>query len=290
MSGVGAERKGSKMRMKQGILLLAAVLLAAGVQAGYVTIGNAGNDDDTTGYGGVSYEYNILDHEVTIAEMQASGVGTGIENYWNTGGRTEGTNAPATLMHLDIAKKYSNWLTSGSATDGVYQFNGVGGAYSETDRAAAITTYGTVYALPTEDEWYKAAYYTGSAYSKYVNGTAVAPVDVLTANQTGWNYNGAGTAVINPWVAGGSAVEQNGTHDMGGNVWEFLEDDAGVVRGGSYGNYDIHMANTYRGAWGTGGTASKGFRVVEVVPAPMTISLLVVAGAGMMLIRRITMR
>ena len=47
--------------------------------------------------------------------------------------------------------------TSGDKSLGAYQL-GTGGSIT-VNRAAAISAYSTAYVLPTEDEWYKAAYY-----------------------------------------------------------------------------------------------------------------------------------
>ncbi len=94
--------------MSKLIKTIATLMFSAGVAqaASFVTIGDAGNADDTSGYGGVSYEYKISATEVTIAEMAASGAGSGDENYWNDGTRTVGTNAPASRVSLYEAMKY----------------------------------------------------------------------------------------------------------------------------------------------------------------------------------------
>ena len=87
-------------------------------QAAFVTIGNAGNAADTSGYGAVGYTYQISATEVTIAEFQqAIGAGNGNENLWNDGTRTAGTNAPANVS-LYEAMQYCNWLTSGNISNG----------------------------------------------------------------------------------------------------------------------------------------------------------------------------
>jgi sulfatase modifying factor 1 len=52
--------------------LLTALALAASAHAAviieYVTVGDAGNAADTTGYGAVAYEYRIGTYEVTNAQ------------------------------------------------------------------------------------------------------------------------------------------------------------------------------------------------------------------------------
>jgi len=44
---------------------------------------------------------------------------------------------------------------------------------------------GTIYVIPTEDEWYKAAYYAGSGYSLYAFGTDTAPIAGTDTNYDG---------------------------------------------------------------------------------------------------------
>ena len=241
-------------------------------QAAFVTIGNVGNVADTTGYGAVGYTYQISATEVTIAQMAAAtGAGDGDENYWNDGTRSVGTNAPAANVSLYEAMKYCNYLTSGNVNDGAYVFSG--GVYQSTDRASAITTYGTIYALPTEDEWYKAAYFKSDAsgYSLYANGTDTAPVA-----GTDSSYDGT-----TPWVVGTGTMEQNGTYDMMGNVFEWMEDSGGVKRGGSYYPSQYYLRSSNRYSYSPAHEYfDLGFRVVAI-PEPATAGLL--AGAGLLI-------
>ena len=257
------------------------IALCGMAQAAYVTIGNAGNAADTANggiYGDVAYTYQISATEVTIAEFTASGAGSGNENYWNDGTRTVGTAAPAGQVSLYEAMKYCNYITSGDINLGAYIFSG--GIYQSTDRASAITTYGTVYALPTEDEWYKAAYFKtdASGYSLYANGTANIPTHGTT---DGWNYYNSGYVNGSPnytWTAGYGGAEQNGTYDMMGNVWEWMEASRGVLRGGSFNYLESTLRSSYRGLINpTDEYDFFGFRVVAI-PEPATALSLVLGG------------
>jgi hypothetical protein len=236
-----------------------------------VTIGNAENADHTTGYGGVDYEYDIGISEVTIAEFMSSDAGDGDENYWNT----VSPDAPASKVSLYEAMKFCNYLTSGSISNGVYVFNS--GVYQSTDRAAAIATYGTIYAIPTQDEWYKAAYYTGSGYSLYADGTSnSANPPAEGAGATGWNYNSVSTTMRDASLG---TVEQNGTVNMMGNVYEWTEDATNVVaRGGHRTASKYWLPSTYPGDASRTATFENdgyGFRVVKIIGqkdhAPSTI-------------------
>ena len=255
------------------MIMTGMVGLCGMAQATFVTIGNAGNAADTTGYGAVGYTYRISETEVTIAEFTASGAGNNNENFWLPYGA--GTAAPASQVSLYEAMKYCNYLTSGNINNGAYQFSG--GNYTGTARASAISTYGTVYALPTEDEWYKAAYFKtdASGYSLYANGTANVPT---YGTNDGWNYYNGGYA-WDVWDAGYGGVEQNGTYNMMGNVWEWMEDSGGVIRGGGCGFDESNLRSSHRLTFHSPSdeSASIGFRVVAI-PEPATALSLVLGG------------
>ena len=268
--------------MKTKQVIMATMVTAAGmVQAAFVTIGNPGNTADTSGYGKVDYTYQISATEVTIAEFTASGAGSGNENYWNDGTRTVGTAAPAVNVSLYEAKKYANYLTQnangGSTAFNLYSADGTGaGSYT---RANALSDGRIVYALPTEDEWYKAAYYTGNGgdlWSLYANGTDTIPTHGTT---DGWNYYNNGYANSgNTWTVGYGGEEQNGTYDMMGNVWEWMETSSGVLRGGRYSSSEYYLGSSYHDGPGPSvETYDVGFRVVAI-PEPATALSLVLGG------------
>jgi hypothetical protein len=110
----------------------------------YVTVGNAGNAADTTGYGAVGYIYNIGKYEVT------------------------------------------NWLHNGQGSGSTET-----GAYTLSGNTGIITkNVGATVWLPSEDEWYKAAYYdptpgaSGNNYWLYPTQSDTAPT-VGNANTLG---------------------------------------------------------------------------------------------------------
>ena len=172
---------------------------------------------------------------------------------------------------------------------------GLNGSYSSTMSRSAIMAGGLtsvatdaskIYALPTEDEWYKAAYYSvaGDSYSLYANGTGTAPT--RGNGTTGWSYGGYS---VPRDIADGSS-EQNSTVNMNGNVWEWMEDSAGVIRGGSCytGEYNLR-SSTRRGSNPSVEAISVGFRPVEVVPEPATMGLLGI-GAAIVFLSRLKRR
>jgi sulfatase modifying factor 1 len=230
----------------------------------FVWIGNAGNADDAAGYGGVSYEYRIGRTEISIADWKlfydgrlTNGVAGELSSsydYWNKGttpNQQVGTGAPATFMTWHQAAQYCNWLTTGRATNGAYTMSSAG-EVTAVNRLFR-NTEGTVYVLPVEDEWYKAAYYTGSGYSLYANGTDIVPRQNTDSN---YGYNDG----VFPWAAGSGTAEQNGTFDMMGNVAEWLEGGADRTRGGGFNNSASYISKNGRLA--SSADRQVGFRIV----------------------------
>jgi len=282
-------KKKSSIGTHQSAIVLALTLIGGVANAAFVNIGNAGNADDTVGagYGGVDYTYKISSTEVTIAEFQAAtGAGDGYENYWNTGTRTVGTGAPASYVTLYEARKYCNWLSTGNVNSGYY---GTGGNnMSALSHIEYATANGKTYFVPTEDEWYKAAYWTGLGYSDYANGDDVADGAPIQGDAGGWNYDYALSSPNYTRDATLGATEQNETINMMGNVYEWMEDPAGIIRGGSFNYYETNLRSSYRGEYTPSSEwNSIGFRVVEVVPEPATALSLMLGGVVVAGYRRI---
>jgi hypothetical protein len=189
----------------------------------FVDIGHAGNATDprvpadplnTARYGAVSDAYQIGKFEVTADQWDAViAADPNVGNARSTSLPWSGTMPAAGITWFEAAK-FCNWLTCGNAYSGAYQFSG--GTLTGVDRAAALATYATVYVLPTEDEWYKAAYFkaAGSGYTLYPSGDTQP-----SAGPSGENYLMSGAA----WDVGSGIAENNGTYDMGGNLWEWTE-------------------------------------------------------------------
>jgi hypothetical protein len=261
-----------------------------GIDIDFVTIGYAGNAGDTRGAGqgnyanpygcgAVSYDYRIGKYEVTNAQWNAftaiAGVPTGNDDGYRTSSRFTGDQQPTNSVSWYEAAQFCNYLTSGDKSKGVYQFSGNNtnpGNFLGINRDAAKATYGTIYFLPTEDEWYKAAYYTGGycpRYSLYANGTDIAPVSRVNTN---WGNNTV-------WNVGTGTQEQNGTFDMMGNLWEWTETLIGSgrsIRGGSYATDPLSgLGSNYRygGVLPFGESGDAGFRVASTIPEPDTLLL-----------------
>lgn len=268
-----------------------------------VSVGYAGNIADSTSYGAVDYNYRIGKFEVTIeqfvqARIADSRIGDGDENYWNDGTRTVGSGAPACSMSWYDAAKFCNWLTTGDAHTGAYQFSG-SGTLVGIDRDAAIVSYSLVYVLPSENEWYKAAFYkpvNNGAYSLYSNGSNNI-ADLTWGTINGWNYYKDDYANPSPnhiWEASYGAEEQNGTCNMLGNVKEWCESaydgtlddltEKRVNRGGAY--YNGANNSTHRvGDSPFFDNVGIGFRVAAI-PEPTTGALLSLGAITVVFVRR----
>ena len=254
-----------------------------GIGIDFVTIGNPGNIGDTRaeanpyGCGAVSSSYRIGKYEVTATQWQTINTAAGIGNPGTWSG-----NQPAASISWYDAARFCNYLTTGNTEDGVYKFSG-GLLTDIMGHEQAGSTYGIAYFLPTEDEWYKAAYYkpNGSGYSLYANGLSTIP-----APDNGWNYTGG--AYDAPWNVGtGGIAEQNGTFDMMGNVWEWNETlfygPCRGVRGASCFSFDRYIRSSDRADVSPDlEDYGIGFRVAEI-PEPATILLLTLGGLALRL-------
>lgn len=265
-----------------------------GITIDFMNIGNAGNTNDSSGYGAVGYNYRIGKYEVKASQWAAA-----YADDSRVGGEDAGWFGDQSAAQITWyeAARFCNWLTTGDAYTGVYQFDG-GGSYLGVDRSYRNGN-GVAYLLPTEDEWYKAAYYKpdDSGYSLYATGNDATPLDVYTPNQTGWNYNGANTTnMLAPWAVGGSAEEQNGTYDMMGNVWEWTEEAQASGNGNFWGGaYSSVLSDLQAGDPDpivdppNSQYDSIGFRIASI-PEPGTLSLMSISTLGLFASRSIRRR
>ncbi len=302
-----------------------------------VPVGDAGNANDThgDGYGGVDYSYRIGKYEVSNAqyteflnavadtdayglyalEMLSSDYGCKIERSGESGSYTysvaaDRENRPVNYVSWGDAARFANWLHNGQPSgvqdnstteDGAYYLNG---ANDDTALMAITRESDAKWAIPTEDEWYKAAYYDGDAsvYYDYPTGTDVDPSNVLSNPDpdpgNNANFPDNGYTIGSPyWTTEVGDFENSaspyGTFDQGGNVYEWNEaivvvDSSRGVRGGSFGNGVGPLQASERAigyGYPTRDSETWGFRVA-MVPEPSTIILLLTGALGFLLYRR----
>jgi len=130
----------------------------------FVNIGNTGNAADTTSYGAVPYEYRASIYEISqndITKATASGMANVTAGAWSN-------NQPAANISWYAAAAFVNFLNTNSGKTAAYNLAWSGSAWSMTLQSSsnAWTAGGTnlyrnkdaFYFLPSENEWYKAAY------------------------------------------------------------------------------------------------------------------------------------
>ena len=286
--------------------IVAALITSASatVTMDWVTIGNANNAADTAvgsgsfGYGAVDHAYRIGKYEVTNAQygeflnakgqsnsngiyngsMMSYGITrSGISGSFSYTVTTALANRPVVLVSWFDAARFANWMMNGqgnaSMETGAYTLNGATSGIITANIGAQVY-------IPSEDEWYKAAYYSAAntSYSLYPNGQN-------TITKADANYNSSASTNVGTYSGDPSSY---GTNDQGGNVWEW--NDAVIsgssLRGGAWSSYYSYylLSSNRNDSAPTNENYNIGFRVASV-PEPTSILLSMLAG-GMMLIRR----
>jgi hypothetical protein len=223
------------MRIGKSPFLLAAGLLAASSASAAIVIdtvfvGDAGNANDSTGFGAVAYDYYIGTHEVTNSQYTAflnavaatdtyslynTDMGSdprgGISQSGTSGSFTYSTranmgNKPVNFVSFWDAARFANWLTNdqptgaqgpGTTEDGMYNLGSVTNpTNTNVNRQLNFSLGQNGVAIASENEWYKAAYYDGNGgYTLYPTQSNTLPT-VASASATG-DISNPGTNVAN---------------------------------------------------------------------------------------------
>jgi formylglycine-generating enzyme required for sulfatase activity len=267
---------------------------ASAVAIDWVTVGDPSNAADTTGFGAVADVYRISKYEVTNAEyaeflnavaatdphglydtrmgLVRGGItrsgSSGSFSYSAIAGRE---NMPVNFVSFYDSLRFANWLHngqgSGDTETGAYTITAAGVSTNSITRNAGASIF-----LPSEDEWYKAAYFDGTSYFDYTAGTNTQPgcaVPGATANTANCSAAVGDATAVGSYTGSASP---SGTFDQGGNLWEWNEATVGIasrsMRGGSFSSPVGRLAASLRvGVSPTSGADNLGFRVASL-PEP----------------------
>ena len=297
-----------------------------------VTVGDAGNAADTTGYGAVTNVFAIGKYEVTIGQyttflnsVAAVTSSNYLVNLWNTNMANNqnirgisrfglgtlsspysysvigsSSNRPITFVSWFDAARFANWMNNG-ATNGASTETG---AYTLNGATNGVITKnaGASWWIPSENEWYKAAYYKGggtnAGYWDYPTQSDSAPGNVVGGATNQANYYAGDYAVtqsasysstqnyLTEVGAFSNSASDYGTFDQAGNVYEWNDAVVGSargLRGGTWSSgYDVTSLQSSNRTWAqpTFELNDTGFRVAAV-PEPSTYALLTLAAAAL---------
>jgi formylglycine-generating enzyme len=273
-------------------------------------------------FGGVAYNYRIGTYDVTTSQYAEflnakdptgansiglfnNDMGNGVGGISFNNGALPGTkysanadraNGPVIFVTWYSAIRFSNWMNNGQGNGDTET-----GAYTLLHDGSASPTPipsnanlisrqpGATIFLPSENEWYKAAYYNPSTHSYFQYPTSTdttptpSPPTSIPNHANFFSPNpedpplfatdvGAYTGTTSPY----------GAFDMGGNVFQFNEALIGSfrgIRGGSWGSPDSNLLSSFRDSFNPSFTSGigVGFRLA-MIPEP---SSLVLAALGL---------
>ncbi len=283
------------------LLLLCTASLSAD-EPEWVTVGDPGNPADKTGFGAVAYEFQIMKHEVTCAQYaaflnamaatdtlglyipqmdgapmpkglddirseQGCIIRTGEKGSYRYSVSVGNDKKPIVNISVPNALRFANWMHGGQTETGAYDIT--------KGRALAPRSAEALVWLPSEDEWYKAAYYDAAAkrYWRYATRSDEPPVsckpDATQTNAANYYWtDGKNNGVSNGYAFSQSdyykpgsiylfdvgsypaASSHYGTLDQSGSVWEWTEGIAyetkRVIRGGGWPDEALSLRSTTR--------------------------------------------
>ena len=279
------------------------VSASASVTMDWVTVGNAGNAANANGLGSVAYSYQIGKYEVTNAQygaflnaaaqtdsyglynlnMSSLGIArSGSSGSYTYSVTTALANRPVEYVSWYDAARFANWMMngqgSGSTETGAYTLNGA-------TNGLILANAGAQVYIPTENEWYKAAYYNAAnqTYSLSPNGQN----SIITTADANYGFSVGSATDVGSYTGDASFY---GTFDQGGNVWEWNDVvKQGWARGRRGGGWNSNVAYLLSTIQDDGADPAQEFNYIgfrlAAVPEPSSMLLTMLAG-GVMLIRR----
>jgi len=303
-------------------------------------------DPITTGtqYGSVGYNYEIGTYDVTLNQYAAflNAVANQVDTYklynssmaytgtswspsWNAahGGILQTGSAgnfyykvkgrggdPVTFVSWLAAARFCNWIQNGQPSNhgqvpGTTE-TGVYALYGDTSAGVETRNPRATWWIPSENEWYKAAYYepqlSGSGvYFLYATQNKAAPGNVVGGGTNQANYfNGLYSVTqsstynavldyLTPVGAFTSSTSYYGTYDQSGDVYNWNDaiynttsSTARGLRGGCWFDVAPSLTSTNRGNGSSATSTSNatGFRIGATYAAPTGVFEAMAGGAG----------
>jgi formylglycine-generating enzyme required for sulfatase activity len=212
---------------------------------------------------------------------------------------------PVIYVNFGDAARFANWLHNGQPTggqntntteDGAYALNG---ATANADFLGIARNTGARWFIPSDDEWYKAAFHkndgTTPNYWDYATRTNSVPNHNTPASDTGNSANYAFFGDPNRVHTGAGAYllssSPYGTSDQNGNVQEWNDTIYGNGRNVRGGAWSYQSSALLAPSWEPAGPTyigdDVGFRVASnLVPEPSTLVLAVSIFAPLAAYRR----
>lgn len=238
------------------------------------TIGSPGNRPDRFEFGCVPYEYEMAKYQLSNADWcdflnavgyeasmrlklyhkdMTSGILGGIDVTTitphssplthNFSSKPGWEKKPIVYINYTSVCRYCNWLTSGDTERGSYDMS----------RDVPARLPGAKYFIPSDDEWYKAAYWRDGNYANYPTGNELPRLDQANFER-GDAFSKGPPFYLADVDEYAEASTPAGVVQMGGNAWEMLEtvsrDTHGAwqnhYRGGSFGYTETGMSKLNR--------------------------------------------
>jgi sulfatase modifying factor 1 len=188
---------------------------------------------------------------------------------------------PVVFVSWFDAARFANWVNNGATATSSTET----GAYTMASGVAVARNSNATWFLPTENQWYKAAYYNGASavYYDYPTKSNSAPDNQIPLNDSGNSanyFNGAFTQQESyPFTTVGAYTASKstyGTSDQAGNAWEWTEafginsnstttTSLRVIRGGAF-DSDATALNASNGLGMSSGIGNEetGFRLATI--------------------------
>ena len=285
----------------------------------WVTVGDPGNPADATGFGAVPYVFQIAKHEVSNEQyveflnavaksdphglwsesmgeplLRDNGQGgiqenlpvfaerTGPPGAYHYACRAGWEKKPVVYVTFLSAMRFANWRHHGGGNGGTENGGTENGAYDLAKGGLALREAGARVWIPSENEWYKAAYYQpadqggpAGGYWRYATRSneppkAAAPGSEL-ANAAIFGHQHQ-FRLLAPIGSVPNATSHYGTLDQAGNAWEWNEaiifETKRGIRGGSVCHpYEYLQAIVRSNARPSREYPDTGFRLARRLPA-----------------------